>query len=152
MTKKVNACAVAHDLRSGLRLVELKKKHGLSSDELQALLESFKVTRLLGAEPDQIPESVKRAIRLIVKLQYRMGLRYATGNKVPRDLSEAVKWWLKAAEHGNADAQFYLGECYLRGAGVSKDDSEAAEWLHKAAAQGHPAAKNRLRKLSASNP
>lgn len=44
----------------------------------------------------------------------------------------------KAAEQGDADAQYRLGECY------AKDEAEALKWYHKAAEQGHEGAKGRL--------
>lgn len=43
----------------------------------------------------------------------------------------------KAAEQGEADAQYRLG-CY------AKDETEALKWYHKAAEQGHEGAKSRL--------
>ena len=44
----------------------------------------------------------------------------------------------KAAEQGDADAQYRLGEFY------AKDEAEALKWYHKAAEQGHEGAKGRL--------
>lgn len=44
---------------------------------------------------------------------------------------------LKAAEQGNAEAQFNLGLIYYNGDGVPRDDPEAAKWYFKAAEQGH---------------
>ena len=57
---------------------------------------------------------------------------------------EAAKWYRKAAEQGNADAQNRLGVRYDRGEGVSKDVKEAAKWYAKSAAQGHPKAQCNL--------
>lgn len=47
----------------------------------------------------------------------------------------------KAAEQGDADAQYRLGECYAKDDGV---ETEALKWYHKAAEQGHEGAKDRL--------
>ena len=52
-----------------------------------------------------------------------------------RNYAEAVKWYRKAAEQGNANAQKNLGVCYEKGLGVSKDQAEADKWFHKAAEQ-----------------
>lgn len=57
----------------------------------------------------------------------------------------AIKYLLKPAEMGNADAQFYLGRIYQEGEreeagaykGVERNLDEAVKWLSKAAAQGH---------------
>jgi len=147
VTRKVNALDAAYDLRSGMPLAELMKKYGLSLNQLHSLLQSLKATKLLGVERNGFKAELVRAIREIVNAQVRIGKRYFTGRGLPKDRTEAIKWWIKAAEQGNADAQFYLGECYLKGAGVSKDGTEAAKWFNKAAVQGHPAAKERLQRL-----
>lgn len=58
------------------------------------------------------------------------------GEGVPKDSSLAVKWFSKAAEQGNANAQFNLGYMYQMGEGVPKNASLAAQWYRKAAEQG----------------
>ena len=50
----------------------------------------------------------------------------------------------KAAEQGDADAQYRLGTCYAIGDGVETNEAEALKWYHKAAEQGHEGAKGRL--------
>ena len=45
--------------------------------------------------------------------------------------------WRKAAEEGNAEAQFDLGSAYNGGNGVDQDATEAAKWFRAAADQGH---------------
>ena len=62
------------------------------------------------------------------------------GLGVKRDPGEAVKWLLKAAEQGQANAMFFLGGCYQHGFGVNADQAEAAKWYRKAAEQGVPIA------------
>ena len=47
--------------------------------------------------------------------QYDLGLRYATGEGVPQDDSEAVTWYRLAAEQGHALAQATLGHMYATG-------------------------------------
>jgi TPR repeat protein len=41
--------------------------------------------------------------------QYSLGWHYAKGTAVGLDLAEAEKWFLKAAERGNANALYSLG-------------------------------------------
>ena len=48
-----------------------------------------------------------------------------------------MKWFRKAAEQGNAKAQFKLGVMYAGGNGVPEDDVEAVKWYRMAAEQGH---------------
>ena len=50
----------------------------------------------------------------------------------------------KAAEQGNADAQYNLGLCYEVGSGVPKDEVEAVKWYRKAADQGYVEAQSYL--------
>ena len=61
---------------------------------------------------------------------------YAKGEGVPENAAEAVKWWRKAAEQGQAKAQYGLGRMYATGRSVLKDDAEAAKWFRLAAEQG----------------
>lgn len=51
--------------------------------------------------------------------------------------SETFEQAKKAAEQGNALAQYSLGLHYVDGRGVAKDDAEAVKWFHKAAQQGN---------------
>ena len=73
---------------------------------------------------------------------------YEKGYGVSKDYSEAVKWYRKAAEQGDAEAQNNLGQMYRNGYGVSKDYSEAVKWFRKSARQGREAAKDNLRALN----
>ena len=68
--------------------------------------------------------------------QSRLGALYATGNGVPRDSVEAIKWFRKAADQGFPDAQHNLGGMFLKGDGVPQDYAEAEKWFRKAADQG----------------
>jgi hypothetical protein len=52
------------------------------------------------------------------------------------DAFELVKKHRKAAEQGDADAQYSLGLNYQQGFGVAQDDAEAVKWLRKAAEHG----------------
>ena len=48
----------------------------------------------------------------------------------------AIKHFRKAAEKGNAEAQFKLGNCLYQGLGAEQDQAEAVKWFRKAAEQG----------------
>ncbi len=43
--------------------------------------------------------------------QYNLALMYDNGEGVPENDAEAVKWYRKAADQGNAEAQSNLGLC-----------------------------------------
>ena len=64
---------------------------------------------------------------------------------MPRDYAEAALWYRKAADQGDANAQFHLGLMYFRGSGVPQDYAEAAAWYRKAADQGQADALASLR-------
>ncbi|MFZ0509129.1 MAG: tetratricopeptide repeat-containing serine protease family protein [Methylocella sp.] len=62
----------------------------------------------------------------------------------PRDYAEGVRWYRKAADQGDADAQLMLGILYNEGIGVPRDYAEAIRWYRKAADQGNAGAQIRL--------
>lgn len=61
--------------------------------------------------------------------------------------SDAMKWFLKAAEDGHASAQRWLGVMYNIGYGVRSDYAEAAKWFRMAAEQGDADAQDSLGQL-----
>ena len=58
------------------------------------------------------------------------------GEGVAEDKAETVKWYRRAAEQGNTDAQKCLSNCYCNGEGVAVERAEAAKWYRRAAEQG----------------
>lgn len=50
---------------------------------------------------------------------------------------EAVVYFRKAAEQGNADGEYGLGRMYTSGEGVKRDIQEGRRWILKAAQRGH---------------
>jgi len=71
--------------------------------------------------------------------QVELGGFYLRGSHgVKKDMAEAVKWFRKSAEQGNAQGQAYFGYAYLQGWTVQKDGVEAAKWFKKSAEQGFP--------------
>mgnify|MGYP003678962787 CR=1 FL=1 len=69
---------------------------------------------------------------------------YDKGQGVIQDYKQAVKWYRKAAEQGNAIAQFNLAFMYDKGEGVTQSSNNSYIWNAIAAANGHKGAiKNR---------
>ena len=87
-------------------------------------------------EAQNIEQTRKAAAQGDAEAQFILGLKYTSGEGVPQDHSEAVKWYRKAAEQGLANAQYNLGFKYYNGEGVPQDHSEAVKWWALAAAQG----------------
>ena len=61
---------------------------------------------------------------------------YDYGMGTGQNFKEAVKWYRKAAEQGDAEAQYSLGVMYAKGEGVAKNFRKAVKWYRKAAEQG----------------
>ena len=59
--------------------------------------------------------------------QYYIGLCYAEGKGVPKDIALAKKWYEKAANQGVQQAILALGEMYYFGRGVEQDYSKAVQ-------------------------
>jgi len=76
--------------------------------------------------------------------QNNLGVMYAIGEIVKRDLRTAAKWYEKAAEQGLALAQYNLGVLYEEGLGVVQDIPTAAVWFRLASEQGDVLAQHRL--------
>ena len=91
--------------------------------------------------------------------QFYLGLMYENGRGVAQDEEQAVTFYGRAAQQGNASAQsnlvyiaqkgngsaqLHLGKMYEKGWGVAKDHEQAVTWYRLAAEQGKTAAKNNL--------
>ncbi|OWW20901.1 hypothetical protein AYR66_16910 [Noviherbaspirillum denitrificans] len=50
---------------------------------------------------------------------------------------DAVKWFQKAAEQGNAAGEYGLGLMYGKGEGVKQDNAKALEYITRAAEKDH---------------
>ncbi len=82
----------------------------------------------------------------MAQAQYASMLHFGQG--VEKNEAEALKWYQKAAEAGNAYAQAYMGvSCQTGGGGMAKDLAKAAEWFEKAAKQGNAHAQFYLARL-----
>lgn len=74
-----------------------------------------------------------------------LGYMYSQGCFcVKQDYTKAMKWFRKAADQGDAFAQFWIGFMYDLGLGVKHDRAEAVKWYRMAADQGDPAAQANL--------
>lgn len=77
--------------------------------------------------------------------QFEIGFKYYSGRYgLPWDYKLALHWFRKAAEQGNAAAQYNVGYMHQYGEGVPQDFKLAVEWYQKAAQQGYSRAQNNL--------
>lgn len=54
-----------------------------------------------------------------------------------KNYAEAMEWYQKASDQGNAEAPYLLGFMYSQGLGLRQDYAEAIKWYRKAADQGN---------------
>jgi uncharacterized protein len=87
---------------------------------------------LFGAssKQDTLEDRIKKAESGDSNEQFYLGLHYQQGDHgLPKDYSEAAKWYRKAADQGHAGAQLYLG-VYL--CNVKQEVVEAYKWFQLA--------------------
>lgn len=90
------------------------------------------VKQLLGIDEENTSEPED------AQAQFELGKRYCNGDGVPKDYTEAMRWFRKAAEQGHAEAQWSLGNLYkYADNGIHPNLIEAVKWFRKAAEQGH---------------
>ena len=93
--------------------------------------EAEKIAELHKKFPDAFPEDVIEKENLA-----KSYFEKASEHSLKKEHGEAVKWFRKAADMGEPNAQYNLGICYYKGQGVKQDFGEAVKWLKKAAEQG----------------
>lgn len=104
--------------------------------------------RTVPAETSDLTGLRKLAEQGDAAAQFALGARYATGEEVKQDYSEAVRWFALAADQGHVLAQATLGAYYWAGRGVPPDMSKAYFWSALAQAGGDQASKYRVAVLT----
>ena len=99
--------------------------------------------RRLGAQIVYMTQ--RRPVRATVEDCVIRGGEYVSYDRA--DLQTSLKVWQKAAESGNADAQYYVGTLYERGVTGIPDFAKAVNWYQKAADQDHRQAAMNLGRL-----
>lgn len=77
-----------------------------------------------------------------------LGYFYELGEGVAGDMAEARRWYIAAAERGDAEAQVRSAAFMLANLGGERDLPAAEMWLRKAAAQAHPEAIDAVRQIN----
>ena len=83
--------------------------------------------------------------RSLAEVHYNIGLMFSSGDGVPKNDTQAAKWFLKAAEEGLPEGQFSLGQAYLNGSGVVMNTELALDWIQKAADNNYKPAQDTLK-------
>ncbi len=120
-------------------------------EKLEARDRSGEHTVLASSQPPQpiatIPAALAIETATLTQLQQlaekedpaaenALALRYASGDGVNQDDTEAARWFTKAAENGNVKAQVALGTRYWAGRGVPPSLTQAYFWTVLARAAG----------------
>ena len=80
--------------------------------------------------------------------QYFLGLYYARGEGVTKDLDKAFEWLEKASMAGHPKAMYHLGEMYVHGDGTPVDHVKAMAWFWTATTLGERYAETRLKTVA----
>src|SRR5882724_2961191 len=131
----------AKDITESLRLHHEAAKRG----NADALFELFLfAVHGIGDEKRAIYYLKEAAMRDQPRACANLGALYAIGasqalsaskgqtDKIDRDLSEAIKWYTRAADLGAGEAAASLGVMALRGEGMPNDPKVAKEFLRRA--------------------
>jgi len=95
-----------------------------------------------------LPELMQLADQGDAAAQFALGVRYETGDGVPQDDEEAVRWFNQAAEQDDPGAQGMLGAYYWAGRSVPADPVKAYFWSILAKAGGDEASRSRVALLA----
>jgi TPR repeat protein len=134
--------------------VEVDKERAHNLLQLSKLQGYAWGTYLLGMtyeQGDGVPQSIDKAIDCFKEIAdeepraaYRLGYLSLWRDEDNQDLPAAAKWFMSAADRGNADAQLHLGIMLLNGYGVEESASKALKWFKLAANQDNRSANREL--------
>ena len=119
----VNTCGVGFQLTQDSE--ERLKAAGATPAVLDAIREKFAKPPAPKIQPPTPPppapppnDAASIAPPDLPRSHYERGQAYEEGRGVSQDYAEAAKWYRRAADEGNADAENSLGWLYRSGRGV----------------------------------
>jgi TPR repeat protein len=142
---------VERDRAKSLELITKSADQGnLDALERMVMAYAFKP----GADDAEVDAIFARALKTYqeeadkgnTKAMNKIAGMHAMGFSFEQSDAEALKWYKKAAELGDATAQFKVGYYFYSGIGGDKKESKA--WFEKAAAQGKTEAKEYLDEIA----
>lgn len=92
-----------------------------------------------------VPANKQQAVVYLLKAaeggmaaaQVEMGILYAEGDCVAKNLAQAAEWYRKSALQGNGKGMWNYGNVLKDGSGISKDYDQALFWMSEAAPKGY---------------
>jgi hypothetical protein len=117
---------------------------GVYKNPTEALRWYLKVASMQGPDLPNQWSDLRSEAAAMASANFRIGDLYAAGNGVPKDSSEAERWYQHGVDMATAGAQagwltaeVYLANAYLESKGVPLDYGEAMHWMQHAAEHGH---------------
>ncbi len=117
---------------------------GVFKNPSEALRWYMKVVTMPGSNLSDQWSELRSEAWAITGANFRIGDMYADGKGVPKDTSEADKWYQRGvalattgARAGWVTAEVYLANAYLQSKGVPLDYDEAMHWMKDAAEHGN---------------
>jgi TPR repeat protein len=117
---------------------------GVYKNPSEALRWYMKVASMRGPELLNQWSDLRSEAAAITGANFRIGDMYADGNGVPKDASEAERWYQHGVDMASAGAQagwltadVYLANAYLQSKGVPLEYGEAMHWMQDAAEYGN---------------
>jgi len=132
------AAAVIATLLALVVIPRVRSKMPDSQPEVQNLVPTAAVSHT-SIPPESLDALRNLAEKGDARSQFALGIRYATGDQVRQNYTEAARWFLLAADRGEVKAQSVLAAYYWDGTGVPKDLSKAYFWAILARANGDEA-------------
>ncbi len=142
--KATNSCCVS-GVKGGTQAAGMASPDGASDVDIEKLSippVTFTVEQFAALGNQALAGNVQAMGALGL---YHEGSANASDD-IPRDLNEAIRWYEKAAEKGDAGVMASLGLIYQL---QRKNDTKAAEWFGKAADAGNVIAMSALSRLYA---
>jgi len=104
-----------------------------SSEQIEGIVATFSELGIQIVDDDDPEEKSPQSADQDAEKQFDLAVDY----DLDGDYKQAVVWYRKAAEQGDAGAQVNLGNAYDFGEGVQKNAKQAVAWYRKSAEQGH---------------
>ncbi|MBH31967.1 MAG: hypothetical protein CMG71_08315 [Candidatus Marinimicrobia bacterium] len=111
-----------------------------SSEQIEGIVATFSELGIQIVDDDDPEEKSPQSADQDAEKQFDLAVDY----DLDGDYKQAVVWYRKAAEQGDAGAQVNLGNAYDFGEGVRKNAKQAVAWYRKSAEQGHAIAQFNL--------
>lgn len=92
--------------------------------------------KLQESEKDHFERLKQHAEQSDATAQFQLAAMYADGRGVAKDVHQAIKYYVQAAQQGHASAQFHLGRLY-ESQGFVQDQQKAVYWYSRAGEQGY---------------